>query len=159
MKASCALDHEVTDQLLADLRKDPFAGLGWQFDGVEFPLRFAPGEYLRATRTSDGVCLGVALIVRSLPGCCEVHSFLGELARPHMKEICKMVVRHAFSVPSTERVTAYCPSDIPAAARRAASIGFKHEGTIRNMAKRNGKLLDFHVYGILRKEFEEWQQQ
>jgi ribosomal-protein-alanine N-acetyltransferase len=68
----------------------------------------------------------------------------------------KALVAHAaFAVCGMERLSAYAN---PANARSAAAlekVGFTREGTLRRWHRHEGRMLDVHIYGMLR---DEWAQ-
>lgn len=63
------------------------------------------------------------------------------------------VLSQAFEKYSLNRITATIPSPNKGAIRLAVLLGMKFEGTIRECFLYEGKYYDFHIYGVLRREF------
>lgn len=63
---------------------------------------------------------------------------------------CVGILNFAFGELALARVTYYCARDNHRSARLAARLGFTHEGVLSSWRLVGGKLLDFHVHGLLR---------
>lgn len=67
----------------------------------------------------------------------------------------KDIMAYFFKALKLNRMTSIIADDCRTAINLALRIGFKEEGLMRQAMLRDGKLLDMHVLGILREEFDE----
>jgi RimJ/RimL family protein N-acetyltransferase len=69
------------------------------------------------------------------------------------REAERLTLERAFSEFEAHRVYGRIPSDNEAAKRVVTSLGWKHEGTMRGHIRRDGRLIDCDVWGVLPEEF------
>ncbi len=72
--------------------------------------------------------------------------------RGYCTEAARAVLRYAFTELRLNRVHAHHWSNNPASGRVMQKIGMRHEGHLRQHAKKWGEFLDVEAYGILRSE-------
>ena len=62
---------------------------------------------------------------------------------------CKRLVRYAFEDLNMNRIEIRCSTENARSAAIPERLGFRKEGVLRQAELRNGRLLDFSVYGLL----------
>jgi ribosomal-protein-serine acetyltransferase len=67
---------------------------------------------------------------------------------------CRAVVDHAFRGLGAERVEVFAEPRNTRSRAIPERLGFRREGTLRHVAKLNGRFVDHVVYSLLRKEWE-----
>lgn len=70
------------------------------------------------------------------------------------ESIIKSILRYAFDKLRLRRITAMISDDAFLAVALAKRLGFKHEGTLRQAMRREGRFVDVHIYGILKEELD-----
>ena len=66
----------------------------------------------------------------------------------------EMLVHHAFDELGMNRIEIRCSSENVRSAAVAKRLGFIKEGVLREAEMRNGRLHDFEIYGLLKREWE-----
>lgn len=64
------------------------------------------------------------------------------------------IYQHLIETWDIHRMTAYIPAFNAQARRLAIVMGYKYEGTVREMFLKGEKFYDLEIYGLLRPEFE-----
>lgn len=83
----------------------------------------------------------------------EVHFCFYDHKMSARKDLLKECLKWAFEIFQLERMETYVASYAKAVRRFVEDrMNFKHEGVLRNRVRHKGKLIDMHVYSILREE-------
>ena len=70
-------------------------------------------------------------------------------------EVCKALLRHAFTDTKLRKVIAHCDSRNQASWKVLEKLGMTREGTLRRQRMTvDGELVDEYCYGILKEEWE-----
>ena len=97
---------------------------------------------------------GFILMQKIIPGLrCEVHFCFYDHKMSSRAALMKECIVWAFEMFQFERVETYV-ADYARAVRRFLEdkMKFKHEGVMRNRVRHKDKLIDMHIYSILKKE-------
>ena len=130
----------------------------------EFDLLFSddmmrdPVVFTRQFLNRDSVVIevdeGFILIQNIIVGLrAEVHFCFYDHKMSARKDMLREGLKWAFEMFQLERVETFV-ADYARAVRRFLEerMMFKHEGTLRSRVRHQGKLIDMHIYSILRKE-------
>lgn len=77
-----------------------------------------------------------------------------EQGRGIITQACRALVEHAFEVMNMNRIEIRCAVENVRSSAVAERLGFTKEGTLRQSEIRNGRLLDFNIYGLLAKDWQ-----
>jgi hypothetical protein len=119
-----------------------------------------PDVFLNNLLAQDSVTLemdgGVVIIKRIVPGHkAEFHATFWDKKLSPRKDLLKACLVWCFATFSLERVETWVAGYAKAVRRFLEDrLGFRHEGTLRSYARNRGRLVDIHVYGMLRGELE-----
>ena len=122
---------------------------GWVPGFIESPLV----GYLGAYRDDEFCGFFMIREVSSLD--IEIHACLLPEAVIHSRVLGVEVLNLLFNASSVERVSAPIIGSLVSAQNYVRKLGFTREGTLRNACRKNGSLLDVHLYGLTRNEFVE----
>ena len=89
---------------------------------------------------------------------CELHTVVGDpklFGRPVCVEVVDRILDLCFNHLEFERVGTFVLGDNPKLYKTAVKYGWKYEGTLRALlVSRTGERLDYHIFGMLKKEFK-----
>jgi len=99
---------------------------------------------------------GIVIVKRIIPGHkAEFHATFWDKHLSSRKDLLRNCLLWLFMAFSLERVETYVAGYAKAVRRFLEErLGFKHEGTLRSYARNRGRLIDIHVYGMLREELQ-----
>lgn len=66
---------------------------------------------------------------------------------------CKTLIEYAFEVLSMEKIQIHVATENIPSKKVCERLGFTLEGTIRNSESLHGKIVDHHIYGLIRHEY------
>ena len=98
--------------------------------------------------------MGIYMVIRFSKNEIEIHSLLFKKAIIHSIDLGKEILKLAFSIEDTERVTALILSDLHKAKNYVKKLGFIYEGTKRNALYREDNLINVDIFGITKEEFK-----
>jgi hypothetical protein len=143
----------LSDQgALAPLFLDPYIARVGHDDRPAAPIEHPHVHYLGAR--VDGELVGAFMIIESGFVEVDVHALLTKRALPHSRALGRLCLAQAFADPEIERVTAYVIDGLNAARNYCRKLGFTDEGSRRRACRKDGQLLDVHILGITRNEWE-----
>jgi len=119
-----------------------------------------PDVFLNNFLAKDAVTLemdgGIVLLKRIVPGHkAEFHATFWDKRLSPRKDVLRACILWAFSVFSLERLETYVAGYAKAVRRFLQDrLGFKHEGVLRSYVRSRGRLVDIHVFSLLRGELQ-----
>ena len=120
--------------------------------------RFDRGELVNfaVTHREQGFLIGtIGLVINKQDESAEMGYWVGKpyWNRGYCTEAAQAVLKYGFKILGLNRIHANHMTRNPASGRVMQKIGMKHEGHLRQHAKKWGKFEDIEAYGILRSEY------
>ncbi|QPQ55598.1 GNAT family N-acetyltransferase [Allosphingosinicella flava] len=115
---------------------------------IDHPAASYYGAYI------DNRLVGVFLAIRFSKWEVQVHVGLLPEAIRYGRSLADLFLAQVFVGQEVQRATGYVLSTLPTAANFCRKLGFEHEGTRRQACRVNGALVDIHILGLTR---ENWQ--
>lgn len=115
------------------------------------PIIHPAARYLGAY--VHGKLVGAFLVIESGFIELDLHALLTRRAVAWSRQLGRLCLDYAFSLPHIQRVTANVLEGLESARNYCLKLGFKYEGFKRNVAQRGGQLIGLHVLGMTRAEW------
>lgn len=119
-----------------------------------------PDVFMNNFLAKDSITLemegGIVIVKKIIPGHkAEFHATFWDRKLSTKKDLLKACLIWVFAAFSLERVETWVAGYAKAVRRFLEErLGFRHEGTLRSYARNRGRLIDIHVYGLLRGELQ-----